>query len=175
MDWRETLGLFLHFVLLNFMSIGGTSTVLPDMYRYVVEANHWMTGKQFADAYALAHAAPGPNVMYVTLIGWQVAGWLGALATTVPLVIPALTLTMLVIRLNARNPDAPLSRAIRRGLAPISVGLTLASGSILVRAGAGDWPDGVLIAIAFLAALRLKCNPLWLMGAGAIAGIAGIV
>lgn len=175
MEQTDTLALFLHFLMLNFMSIGGTSTVLPDMHRYVVEANHWITDKQFADAYALAQAAPGPNVLYVTLIGWQAAGWLGAIATTLPLMIPALTLTMLVVRLSARKPDAPLGRAMRRGLAPISIGLTLASGWILARAAAGDWRDGVLIGITLLVALRKRWNPLWLMAAGAIAGISSIV
>ena len=74
MDHTDLGALFLHFLLLSFLAIGGTPTVLPDMHRYVVEVHHWMTSAQFADLYALAQVAPGPNVMYIPLIGWQVAG-----------------------------------------------------------------------------------------------------
>ena len=92
------VALFLYFLLLSFLAIGGLPTVLPEMHRYVVEVHHWMTSQQFATAYALAQVAPGPNVMYITLIGWQVAGWAGAAATTLALLGPVSTLTVLVGR-----------------------------------------------------------------------------
>ena len=99
---RPNLGaLFLHFLMLSFLAIGGAPTVLPDMHRYVVEAHHWMTSTQFAEVYALAQVAPGPNIMYVTLIGWQVAGWAGAAATTLPWLVPASTLTLLIGHLHS--------------------------------------------------------------------------
>src|SRR5450756_3190554 len=103
------------------------------MQRYVVEAHHWLSAKQFADAYALAQAAPGPNMMFVTLVGWQLAGWAGAIVATLATICPPILLTLGVTRLSAHNPDAPLSRAIRGGLGPIAIGLTLSSGWILVR------------------------------------------
>ena len=127
MDRDDVLGLFLQFLLLSAMAFGGTNTVLPDMHRYVVEVHHWITDKQFADAYTISQATPGPKVMYVTLIGWQVAGWVGAVATTLAVVIASAGLTLLVVRLSARNPDAPLRRAIRSGLAPIAIGLMLST------------------------------------------------
>ena len=175
MDRADLGALFLHFLLWSFLAIGGTPTVLPDMHRYVVEVHHWMTSAQFATLYALAQVAPGPNVMYIPLIGWQVAGWAGAAATTLPLLVPASTLTLLVGHLDARHPQAALGRALRRGLTPITLGLMLASGWILMRAVNHDWRGYLLTLLTVGLVLRTPWNPLWLIAAGALVGMAGLV
>ena len=111
MDRLDLGGLFLHFLILWFLAIGGPSTILPDIHRYVVEVHHLLTNAQFAEIYTLAQVAPGPNAMYVTLIGWHLAGWKGVAATTIPLLVPATTLTLLVGHLNERYPNARIGRA----------------------------------------------------------------
>jgi chromate transporter len=175
MEKSDVASLFLHFMLLSLMAIGGVSTVMPDMQRYVVEANTWLTGKQFADAYALGQAAPGPNLMFVTLIGWQVAGLAGAIATTVAVTGPPLFLTLMVTRYSASKPDAPLGLAIRRGLAPITIGLMLASGWILLSSADHDWRGFTLTAVTVGVVLRTRLNPLWLIVGGALLGVGGLV
>lgn len=175
MERNELSSMFLHFMLLSLMAIGGVSAVLPDMQRYVVEANQWLTGKQFADAYALGQVAPGPNLMFVTLVGWQVAGFAGAIAATLAVTGPPLLLTLMITRFSARNPEAPLGLAIRRGLAPITIGLMLASGWILLRSTDHDWRGALLTTLTVLVVTQTRINPLWLIVAGAILGIAGVV
>ena len=175
MDRVDLAALGSHFALLSLMAIGGVSAILPDMQRYVVEANSWLSARQFADAYALAQAAPGPNMMFVTLIGWQLAGWAGAFVTTLAILIPPIALTLGVTYLNARNSDAPLGRAIRDGLGPIAIGLTLSSGWILARSADQDWRGALLTLLTVALMLRTKLNPVWMIAIGAIAGIAGIV
>jgi chromate transporter len=168
-------GLFLHFLLLWFIAVGGPSAILPDIHRYVVEAQQLLTSAQFAEIYTLAQVAPGPNVMYVTLMGWYLAGWKGAAVTTIPLLIPATTLTLLVGHLNERYPNAPLGRAIRRGLTPITIGLMFSGATILARAVNHDWRGYAITLITVAVVLRKPLNPLWLLGTGALAGILGIV
>ncbi len=175
MDRVDLPALGLHFALLSLMAIGGVSSILPDMQRYVVEVNHWLTGKQFADAYALGQAAPGPNMMFVTLLGWQLAGWAGATVATLAIVCPPIVLTMGVTRLSARNPDAPLGRAVRGGLGPIAIGLTLSSGWILARSSDQGWTAAMLTLLTVVLMLRTRLNPMWLILAGAVAGIIGIL
>ncbi len=123
----------------------------------------------------MAQAAPGPNVMYTTLIGWHLAGWSGALATTVPLLVPAMTLTLVVGHFTERYPDAPILRAIRRGLTPITIGLMFAGATVLMRAVNHDWRGYLTTVLTAAVVLRLTCNPLWFLAAGAILGIAGVV
>ena len=175
MNHADLVALFLHFLALWFVAVGGPSTILPDVHRYVVEAHHLMTSAQFAELYTLAQIAPGPNAMYVTLIGWYLAGWAGVVATTVPLMVPSSTLTLLVGHFNERYPNAPIGRAIRSGLMPITIGLTFASATILMRAVSHDWRAYLLTLITVVAVLRTSWNPLWLLAAGALAGIVGLV
>jgi chromate transporter len=173
---RPALGaLFLHFLVLAFLAVGGAPTILPGLHRYVVETHQWLTSAQFVDAYALAQVAPGPNAMYIPLIGWLVAGWAGAAGARLALLGLAGTLTLLVGRLNARHPHAPLGRAIRRGLTPITMGLMLASGWVLARSvnhGGGGY---VLTLGTVGLVLRTRWHPLWLIAVGALAGVAGLV
>jgi chromate transporter len=175
MDGLDLGALFLQFLILWFLAIGGPSTIFPDIHRYVVEAHHLLTGEQFAEIYTLAQVAPGPNAMYVTLIGWYLAGWKGAVATTIPLLVPATTLTMLVGHLNERYPDAPIFRAIRRGLMPITIGLVFASAMILMRTVNHDWRGYLITLVTVAVVLRKPWNPLWLFAGGALAGILGFV
>ncbi len=167
--------LFLQFLILWFLAIGGPSTIFPGIHRYVVEVHHLLTGEQFAEIYTLAQAAPGPNAMYVTLIGWFLAGWKGALATTIPLLIPATTLTMVVGHLSQRYPNAPIGHAIRRGLSPITIGLVFASATILMRTVNHNWHGYLITLLTVIVVLRKPWNPLWLLACGAIAGILGFV
>lgn len=176
MDQRVDIwDLFLHFMLLSLMAVGGVSAVLPDMQRYVVEAHQWMTAKQFADAYALGQAAPGPNMMFVTLVGWQVGGLIGAIAATAALIVPPVILTLLITRYSANNPDTPLGTAIRRGLAPITIGLMLASGWILTSSISHNWRGIALTLFTIAVVTQTRQNPLWLILLGAVLGITGIV
>jgi chromate transporter len=175
MDRLDLGALFLHLLLLWFVAIGGPSTILPDIHRYVVDVHHFLTSKEFAEIYALAQVAPGPNAMYVTLIGWHLAGWAGVAATTLPMLVPASTLTLLVSHLNDRYPNAPIGRAIRRGLTPITIGLMFASATILMRAVNHDWRGYLLTLLTVSVVLRKSWNPLWLFAAGALAGLLGLV
>jgi chromate transporter len=175
MERPDLTALSLHLLALWFVAVGGPSTILPEIHRYVVEAQQLLTGAQFAEIYTLAQVAPGPNVMYVTLMGWHLAGWKGALATTVPLLIPAMTVTILVGHLNERYPNAPFGRAVRRGLTPITIGLMFAGATILVRTVNHDWRGYLLTLLTVAVVLRKTLNPLWLLGAGALAGILGLV
>jgi chromate transporter len=157
------------------MAIGGVRSILPDMQRYVVEVNHWMSVRQFADVYAIGQAAPGPNMMFVTLLGWQLSGWAGAIVATLAIIFPPIVLTLGVTHLHANNPNAPLGRAIRSGLGPIAIGLTLSSGWILAQSADHSWRTALLTLLTVGLMLRTKLNPVWLIAAGAIAGIGGIL
>ena len=175
MALADLAGLFLYFLMLSFLAIGGAPSVLPEMHRYVVEVHGWMTSTQFAELYSLAQVAPGPNVMYIPLIGWHVAGWAGAIALVITMVMPSCSLTLLVAHLHARHPKAAFGIAMRRGFTPLTIGLIFASGWILLPAVNADWRGYALTAATVVLVMRTSLNPMWLLGAGAIAGMAGVV
>ena len=169
------LGLFLHFLVLGCLAVGGVSTVMPDMHRYVVDELGLVTPRQFADAYALAQAAPGPNALWVTVLGLQAAGGLGAIATTLGVLIPATSFSYVASLLHAKHADSPLALAFRRGLAPVALGFMLASCWLLLLGVGHDWRSYALAFAALGVALKTDLNPLWLLAVGAVLGIAGLV
>ena len=167
-------GLFWHILLLGAVAVGGLSTVMPDVYRYVVDEQGLVSSGEFAALYALAQAAPGPNALWVALVGLQAAGVLGAMAAIIAILLPATAFTCVAIALHARRPDAPLAAALRRGLAPVAVGFMLASGWVLVRSADHGVPAYAITAATVLAVMRTRLNPLVLLALGAGAGIAGL-
>ena len=169
------MALFWHFLLLGCIAVGGVSTVMPDMYRYVVDERGLVTARQFADLYALAQAAPGPNALWVTLLGLQAAGWTGAIATTLGVLIPATTFSLIASTLHAQHADAPLALAVRRGLAPVALGFMLASGWLLLNSVEHGWRGYAIAFVTLGVAAATRLNPLWLMAAGAAAGMAGFL
>jgi chromate transporter len=171
----DVLAIFIHFFLLAAISVGGTDTVLPDMHRYLVEVNRYVTERQFTDAYALARAVPGPNMLYVTLLGEQAAGWPGALAVTFAFMVPPFTLTLLVIHLGSRYPGSHLGRVFRLGFAPITIGFMFATSWVLLTSVSHGLHGYVLTALTVLVVFRSRMNPLWMVAAGALAGVVGIV
>lgn len=161
------------FSQLSLVAFGGGNTVLPEMHRQVTEVHHWLTNADFAALFALAQAAPGPNMMVVPLIGWHVAGLAGMLVSTVAIFGPSSILTAVALRLWRRFKDNPWRRAVQAGLVPVSVGLVAASALLIVRAADRTW---ILVAISAGVALvvtRTRLHPLWLLAAGAVIGWSG--
>lgn len=164
------LDLAQQFALLSFLAIGGVNALIPEIQRRVVENAHWLTDADFAQAFAIAQAAPGPNMLIVSLIGWKVQGFLGALVSTIAICAPSSALTFAVAHVWDRFRDAPLRRAIQHGLAPVTVGLVLASGFILARTVDHSWIAVGLTGAAAALALATRVHPLWLLATGAAVG-----
>jgi chromate transporter len=170
------LELTLHFASLSLLAIGGALATSPDMHRFLVEERGWMSDAQFTDSIALAQAAPGPNILFVTVLGWQAAGWPGALAATVGQLLPSSVVTFWAWRWKRAREDAPLVAAIRLGLAPIAIGLTASAGWVIAAQANGADPRlWALTAAATAAVLATRLNLLWLIGAGAALGATGVV
>ncbi len=142
LDW---LDLFVHYLSLSLMAIGGAITTAPDMHRYLVDQQHWMTEPQFNASITLAQAAPGPNVLFVALMGWQVglnagslpAALLGVGLTMTGMLIPSATLTYVASRWGHSNRDLRAVRAFKQGMAPVVIGLLCASGWVTALANNG--------------------------------------
>ena len=167
--------LFLEFALLSCVAFGGATALLPEMHRVVVDQHHWLDETTFTHLYAIAQSAPGPNVLVVTLIGWEIAGLAGALATTVAMCLPMSILIYLLIDRWQSFAGKRWQKAVSLGVAPLAVGLIF-SGATLIAQSAGLGLAGIaLIALTVVINLRSKLHPLWLIGLGALCGLLGWV
>ncbi len=163
------------FSVMSLFAIGGANSTIPEMHRVAVDVQRWMSDRQFADAFAIAQLSPGPNVLIVTLIGYQVAGVLGGLVATTAMCGPPAVFAYFVSGLLSRSRHSPWPALLQRALVPLSIGLMAASGLILSLT-TGRTPVGALmIAVAAVLAFATKINPLWLLAAGGLLGFLGFV
>jgi len=172
----EPLGvLAVQFALLSLVAIGGANSAMPEIHRQAVELRHWVSDRQFSELYAIAQAAPGPNVMIVTLLGYVVAGPAGALVATIAMCGPTCLLAYGVSRVFDRFKDAPWRIAIQAGLVPLTIGLIAATALILARSADRDVLTIAITAGTFALAYWTKITPLVAIGVAAVLGAAGFL
>jgi len=184
--WGDWLSLFVHYTMLSMLSVGGVISTAPEMHRYLVDQQHWLVDAQFNSSIALAQAAPGPNVLFVALLGWNVGmnaggfslALLGMLITMTGILLPSTTLTFLCARWGQRNHALPTVRAFKQGMGPIVIALVIATGWILASAHSNpesDWPLWLLTSATVLVIRQTRIHLLWLLAAGALLGWYGVV
>jgi chromate transporter len=166
-DWWGVLG---HFLMLSLMSIGGAIGTAPEMHRYLVEQHHWMTNEQFSASIALAQSAPGPNLLFVAVLGWAIGGLPGLCTTMLGILLPSTTLAMAAARWGEARRETRGVRSFVGGMAPLTVGLVLSSGWVLGFPSAHDAALLATIGVTVVVCLRTRIGPLWLIAAGAVVG-----
>lgn len=178
------LQLALLFGGLSLMSIGGGNVVLPEMHLRSVDDHHWLSNTQFAEVFSISQTMPGPSsVLIVTLVGYGAghevggvpAAIAGGLVAIVAMVVPAATVTFFVTRVWQRAHEAPWHAAVEKGLAPMAVGLIMATALVMSRAADHDWRSYLLTAVCTLVFVCTKVNPLWLVAAAAVLGYVGVL
>ena len=192
-DAAGWLQLLAYFLSLSLLSVGGAMATAPDMYRHVVDGKGWLSAEQFSTSISIAQAAPGPNIMYVALLGWNIGlnavgvdrgaiTWLsalgGCLACLVGMLLPSSILVWSSTRWMRRNSGRRAVRAFRLGMVPLVVGLVLATGWILAARSTGGttaW-GGWLLAVATTGLVwKTRLHLLWMLGTGALLGALGWV
>ena len=190
----EWLDLFTHFLALSLLSVGGAITTAPEMHRYLVEERHWLSDSQFTSSIALGQAAPGPNVLFIALIGWNVgvnaAGGMGAgmsawglgltgvALSMLGIMLPSTTLTYSIARWGHRNRERREVRAFKQGMAPIVIALLASTGWILASSHGSaleNWRLWLLSAAVTVVIWKTRIHMLWLLGAGGLLGWLGWV
>lgn len=170
------LQLAIQFLTVSLMAIGGAAAVIPEIHRGVVEVHGWMTTQEFANLFALAQAAPGPNVLVVTVIGWRVAGLSGALVATAAMCVPSFTLAYGAAHLRQRWHTAQWYKKLERGVAPLTIGLIAAAGCLLtIAVGTVSWVAYAITAGMAAIIVLTKINPLFFLGFAAVLGLLGLV
>jgi chromate transporter len=190
-DW---LALLVHFMSLSLLAIGGAITTAPEMHSYLVNDKAWLTDGQFTSSIALAQAAPGPNVLFIALLGWNVgmnagggmgagaqAWWLalaGVGIAMVGILLPSTTLTFAAARWGHQNRELRSVRAFKQGMAPIVIALLIATGWILAASQGNPvehWRGWLLTVATAVLVWRTKLHMLWMLGTGAVLGALGFL
>jgi chromate transporter len=174
LTWTDWLGLFAHFLLLSLLAIGGAISVVPDMHRVLVNDYGMLTDPQFNASIAIAQAAPGPNVLFVAVMGYQAAGLVGAATTLLGIMLPSTTLAFAASRWGRAREDWRAVRAFKAGMAPLTIALLFAAAWIITAQTPG-WRHVVVTVVAALLTWRTRVHLLWLIAAGGVVGALGWV
>ncbi|TAK49021.1 MAG: chromate transporter [Xanthobacteraceae bacterium] len=164
-----------YFALLSLLAVGGANATIPEMHRIAVDAQRWMTDRQFVELFAISQIAPGPNILIVSLIGFQTAGLPGALVATLAMCGPSSLLCYYVSRYWDRARQASWRVVVMTALVPISIGLVGASAYLLAVTIDRTWQTGLITAATAVIGFRARFNPLWMLLGGAVLGLAGLV
>lgn len=179
LSWPELGALTLHFLVLSLLSIGGAITTAPDMHRFLVDERHWLTDQSFTSSIALAQAAPGPNILFVAVLGFNVSGLIGAMAAMLGIMLPSTTLVLAATRWARRNREHIGVRAFTVGMAPLTLGLMLATGWLLAAPYLVDehhrWATLALMLATLFLTMRTKLGIVWMVVGGGVLGALGVV
>ncbi len=160
-DW---LDLVWRHLSLSLLAVGGAITLAPALHDFHVREHHWLSDGDFAQAVTLAQAAPGPNALFIALLGWQAGlatatthgagpalallhGLVAALLSLAAILLPSSLLTLTLTRWTQRHRQHLAVRAFRQGMSPLVIGVLLATSTLLLRgqtAASGAGPLGAL-------------------------------
>ncbi len=170
-----SIALAAHLALLSSISFGGFPTVLPDVHNFVT-ANGWVTDREFSDFFAISQVVPGPNmILMMSFVGLEVGGMPGAILSALATFGPPCLMYYTAYRLWDRFRDRPWQQMVRRGLAPLTIGLVIAGGYVMARAADIGWQSALVTAAAVGVMLGTRLNPLWILAAGGVMGGLGLL
>jgi len=164
-----------YFALMSLFAVGGANSAIPEMHRLAVSVQHWMTDQQFSDSFALAQLTPGPNVIIVTLIGYHVAGFVGALVTTFAMCGPTCLFAFFVGRASERFRGSSWHGVLSRALVPVTIGLTASSATVIATTSGYGWQGALITLGTALTAFFVRVHPLWAFAVAALLGVSGLI
>lgn len=175
LDAAGLWALFMHCLMLSLLAIGGAMATAPELQRYVVVDRGWLSSADFTSSVALAQASPGPNLMFIPVVGYAAGGLPGAMVALLGMLLPSTALTLAVTRWGARHRESRGVKAFIAGMVPVTLGLLIVSGALLVQP-LQDQPVALLLmGSSLVLSWRTKVSPIWLIALGAVAGILGWV
>jgi len=164
-----------NFALMSLLAVGGGNAAVPEMHRLAVDVMGWMTDRQFTEMFAIAQVTPGPNVIIVTLIGYHVAGLLGAVITTAAMCGPTCLFAFYFARVWDRFKDRHWRMDIQTAVVPLSIGLIAASAFVVARAADYNFAAFAVTAATAAIVYLTKVNPLWLFAVAGAMGLLGFL
>lgn len=169
------LSLFLKLSVFSMIAFGGVNALLPELLNLAVNQEQWIDLQTFSDYFAIAQAAPGPNFMTVTLLGWHIYGIIGALVATFAIVWPSSIFIFFLQRFILGIKDPVKKKSIQYAAAALAIGLVLSSAweiALQINHGVAAY----LLTIATIGlTLFTRWHPLYLIAIGGALGVLGLI
>jgi chromate transporter len=159
------------FALLSVLAVGGGTAVLPEM-QTILAHQFGIDHTQFVHIYSIGQLAPGPNMLMVLVIGYQIAGLIGAGVVLLSFFLPSSLMCFYMGRLWNRFGENPWRRSIQNALEPISIGLMSSGVYAVAKASVVSSITLALALVTLYLILRTKINPvLVILGSGGLGAL----
>ncbi len=165
------LKLLMTFGGMSLFLFGGGYVFIPLIQHTVVESNGWLTQQEFVDAIAMSQIMPGPIVLSTVFIGYKVAGFLGALAATIGIFLPAGILMIIATHVLNRIKQSALIKAVLRGIRPAVIGMIISAVITVGMTAQHHWVSLLIFAAALLAQLKFKIDVVWVIPTAGLIGL----
>ena len=169
------LSLFLKLSAFSLIAFGGVNALLPVLFNLAVNQEHWIDVQTFSDYFAIAQAAPGPNFMTVTLIGWHVYGVLGALLATLAIAWPSSIMIYFLQRFIMRMKNPLSKQTIQYAAAALAIGLVLSSAFEIALQINHSLAAYILTIGTIAITVLTRWHPLYLIAMGGALGVLGFI
>jgi chromate transporter len=159
------------FFKIGLLAFGGSTGIMPELERQVVQERGWLTRQEFADSFALGQLTPGPALVMVMLPGYRLAGVPGALVALLSIFLPSAIMASLVTARWEALRGARWFPSIQRGLGAVALGLVLAGAYTIVRVTVVDVVSALIAVTAFVVLWRWQLHPALVILAGGVAAV----
>jgi chromate transporter len=160
------------FFKIGLLAFGGSTGILPELERQVVQEQGWLTRQEFVDSFALGQLTPGPALVMVMLPGYRLAGVPGALVALLAIFLPSAIMASLVTARWEALRGLAWFPAIQRGLGAVALGLVLAGAYTIVRVAVVDVSSALIAVLSFVVLWRWRLHPALVILAGGVAAVA---
>ena len=166
------LQLFISFFKLGLLMFGGGYAMLPLLEHEIVDKKGWINNEELLDMYALAQCTPGGiAVNTATKTGYKIKGVLGAVCSTVGVVMPSLIIVVIISTVLESFAAIKEVQSVLSGIRVAACAMMVVTLIKLGKAGIKDWIGAAIFAAVFAASVFFGVSPVWLVLAAIFAGI----
>ncbi|MCC7372963.1 MAG: chromate transporter [Chloroflexi bacterium] len=170
----DLLLLFWVFFRVGLLAFGGSTGVLPELERQIVDEHGWLTHEGFLDSFALGQLTPGPALLMVMFAGYGVAGTPGAIVSLVAIFLPSTLMASLVTASWEQLRQQAWLATCQRALAAFAFGLVAAGTYSILRLAVTDMVSGAIAGGAIVVLWFWRPHPaLVILAGGVVAALAG--
>jgi chromate transporter len=164
--------LFLTFLKIGAVLYGSGYVLLAFLHADFVTGLGWLTDKQLVDAVAIGQVTPGPVFTTATFIGYLLGGVPGALVATLGIFLPSFVFVAVSQPIISRLRNSPWASRALDGVNVASLGLMAGVTLQLAQAALVDPLTIVMALVSVVLLFQFRVNSTWLIGGGAIVGLA---
>jgi len=166
------LSVFYVFLKISPLTFGGGYAMLAMIEYEVVEKYKWMKKQDMTDILAISQSVPGAVAINLAImIGYRLAGLLGALIALLGIVLPTIFIVILMSVLFLSFHHHPIVNAIFKGIGASVVALIVYAGFAMRKTAIIDIPTLMLTIFSILVLIFSSINPIWVILFGLIIGI----